>query len=248
MTTTIFSKPTTNLQAPTQQQINEKAQILNDLCQFHLNNYQNIEKFIDLIETPLKSYVKARKELYNDYLNVWYLFSQFEDFFKAMRRITRELQENTRGQNITGPFTSWTGTVSSIVSEYLLFFHNYYVYYPTFKYIREIFPEFNTFLLECEGKYEQSISNFFVSYLDLIEVLSNFYKKFCTCVIPQSHDFKQVQELLDITQNALQKSSASLNDGISNKLLSTLSEVSTFKSSCFSPSIVFIYSNLFPLK
>ena len=218
MSETLFnSSHPPNIQAPTSQQQADKAKILNDLCQFHLTKLQNLQSFLDLIETPLKTFVKSNKEFYNEYLNVWYLFSQIEDFFKEMRRITRELQENVRGQNISGPFTSWPLSVASVTSEFLIFFHNYHVYFESFKYIREEYPEFDDFLTECETKFGESISDFFSSYLELIEQLQNFYKRFCSCVVPQSHDFKQVQDILDITANALQKSSASLSDGIPNK-------------------------------
>ena len=217
MSQSLFDSSPPKHQGPTPQQQADKAKLLNELCQFHLSKFQNIQSFLDLIETPLKNYVKANTEFYNEYLNVWFLFSQFEEFFREMRKITRELQENVRGQNITGPFTSWPQSVVTVTSSFLKFFHNYYVYFESFKYIREDFPEFDLFLTECEGKFGESIEDFFSSYLHLIEYLHNFYKKFCTCVVPQSHDFKQVQDILDITSNALQKSSASLSDAVPNR-------------------------------
>ena len=193
-----------------------KAQILTELCKLFEGFHEDMKAFVTVVESPVKKIVKDDKKLYKNHEKMWFLFSDIEDLAEVVRAMTRELQENIKEQNINGPFTRWPDYMTSLMSSYLKYFHNYYAYYSEFQQVRAEEKKFNEKLLQLEEKYGSNSNIFMKKYLRLPHELSDKFNEF-TPIITQGYDYSALCTIKNSTAETIQKATASLNDGIPNR-------------------------------
>lgn len=217
---------------------NPRAELLLQLADYFTATYDSMNDFSRNVCDKIRDYLNVHEDLYKETSQIWLLFSDFSKFTLAFRPMMREVQDNSKGDNLYGPLNFWPSMTSTVLSYYLTFYHNYSVYSGEIMSVINSDHEFHDFIEEIEKSIGYKIFDFFQKRIKIPNEILSIVKRLAELVKgnPESPDRQKLFQVVDEIGSAIQKAQASTVDGVpyscNGYLFAQLNESPLFGKNC----------------